>query len=104
MVSRLLGAGVTWPVTEISESVQRTLPLVGEVVVVTGALSKMARSEAQQLLRDLGAKVTGSVSKKTTRVIVGDAPGSKATKAQQLGIPILSESEFSDWLKQKQAG
>jgi NAD-dependent DNA ligase len=37
-------------------------------------------------------------------VIVGDAPGSKATKARQLGIPILSESEFSDWLKEKQAG
>lgn len=104
VVSRLLEAGVTWPVTEISESVQSTLPLVGEVVVVTGALSKMARSEAQQLLRDLGAKVTSSVSKKTTRVIVGDAPGSKATKARQLGIPILSESEFSDWLKEKQAG
>jgi DNA ligase (NAD+) len=104
VLSRLLAAGITWPVVEKNESDQVGLPLVGEVVVVTGVLSDTSRSEAQQILRDLGAKVTGSVSKKTTRVIVGDAPGNKATKAQQLGIPILSEKEFSVWVKQNRSG
>jgi DNA ligase (NAD+) len=103
VLSRLLEAGIAWPIVERVESDQTALPLVGEVVVVTGVLSNMSRSEAQKLLRDLGAKVTGSVSNKTTRVIVGDTPGGKATKAEQLGIPILTESEFSEWLMQKQS-
>ena len=103
VLSKLLKAGINWAMVEKVKPDQIDLPLVGEVVVVTGALSNISRSEAQQLLRDLGAKVTGSVSKKTTKVIVGDAPGSKATKAQQLGIPILSEKEFSEWLEQNQS-
>ena len=63
-------------------------------MVLTGALSSMGRKEATQLLEDLGAKVTGSVSKATDCVIAGEAAGSKLDKAHQLGIQVLSEDEF----------
>jgi DNA ligase (NAD+) len=69
-------------------------PLAGKTYVVTGTLSSMSREEATAALERLGAKVAGSVSKKTTAVIVGAEAGSKADKAQALGIPMLTEAEF----------
>ena len=66
----------------------------GKTVVLTGTLSSMGRKEATTLLEDLGAKVTGSVSKATDCVIAGEAAGSKLDKANQLGITVLSEDEF----------
>ena len=66
----------------------------GKTVVLTGTLSSYGRKEATALLEDLGAKVTGSVSKATDVVIAGEAAGSKLDKANQLGITILSEDEF----------
>ena len=102
VITRLLKAGIKWPVVErrAGNSTFHSA-LKDEVVVVTGVLTSMTRQEAQHRLRELGAKVTGSVSSKTTRVIVGDAPGSKARKAQALGIQTLSEAEFVEWIDSK---
>lgn len=69
-------------------------PLSGRTYVVTGTLASLSREEAQARLRDLGADVSGSVSKKTTAVIVGENPGSKYDRARTLGVPVLSEAEF----------
>ena len=71
----------------------------GKTVVLTGTLSSMGRKEATQLLEDLGAKVTGSVSKATDCVIAGEAAGSKLDKANQLGITVLSEDMFLSLVK-----
>jgi DNA ligase (NAD+) len=68
--------------------------LTGSQYVVTGTLEGWTREEAKAALEELGAKVTGSVSQKTTAVVVGESPGSKAQKAEELGIPILSEEDF----------
>ncbi|MBJ6745650.1 NAD-dependent DNA ligase LigA [Streptococcus sp. 121] len=70
--------------------------LSGQTVVLTGKLSRMKRAEAKAKLESLGAKVTGSVSKKTSLVVAGDDAGSKLTKAQELGIPVQDEA----WLEE----
>jgi DNA ligase (NAD+) len=92
VITRLRKRGVHWPDVAVKSADE--LPLVGKTFVVTGTLTSMKRNEAKQLLIDLGAKVAGSVSKKTDYVVVGADPGSKATKAEQLGVPILDEAEF----------
>lgn len=66
----------------------------GKTVVVTGTLSKYSRSEIKNKLEELGAKVSGSVSKKTDYVIAGEEAGSKLTKAQELGVAVLTEEDF----------
>ena len=71
-----------------------TKPLLGKTYVLTGTLERFTRDQAKELLEQLGAKVSGSVSKKTTAVVAGAAAGSKLTKAQDLGIPVLSEDDF----------
>jgi DNA ligase (NAD+) len=68
--------------------------LSGNTYVITGTLSKYSRSEASARLKALGAKVSGSVSGKTTAVIAGDKPGSKVDKARTLGVPVLDEAAF----------
>ena len=70
------------------------LPLRGMTVVITGTLSTLSRREAEALVEQNGGKAAGSVSKNTSFVVVGESAGSKADKAQKLGIPMLSESEF----------
>ena len=69
-------------------------PLSGRTYVITGTLASMSREEATAALERLGAKVTGSVSKKTTAVIVGEEAGSKADKARSLGVTMLDEAAF----------
>lgn len=79
---------------------QTTKPLAGQSYVVTGTLSKMGRDEAEARLRELGATVTGSVTKHTTALIVGEKPGSsKTVKAEKLGIPVIYEAEFLELLR-----
>ena len=70
----------------------------GKVFVLTGTLTKMKRSEAKQRIESAGGKVSGSVSKKTDYVIAGEEAGSKLTKAQDLGVKVLSESAFLEKL------
>lgn len=75
-------------------------PLEGLTVVVTGTLERYTRDGAKEALQTLGAKVTGSVSKKTSFVVVGDNPGSKYDKAMQLKVPVLNEDGFDVLLEQ----
>ncbi len=82
-------------VEEYHDDSRNDSPLSGKTVVFTGTLEKMTRSEAKALAQKLGAKVAGSVSSKTDYVIVGADAGSKATKAAELGIKILSENDFA---------
>jgi len=83
---------IEWPEGEAVGPVDDRL--AGNTYVLTGTLSSMTRDEAKQALEALGAKVTGSVSKKTTAVIAGEAAGSKLTKAEKLGVVVLSEDEL----------
>ena len=76
-----------------------SLPLAGEVVVLTGALDAMSRDEAKDRLEALGAKVTGSVSKRTTLVVCGENPGSKRDRAEALGVRTLEEEGFLAFLE-----
>ena len=90
VVERLLAAGVE-PKAEAAEAAGER-PLDGMTLVLTGSLDTMPRSEAKKRLEGLGAKVTGSVSKKTSAVIAGADPGSKLGKARELGVTVLDET------------
>ena len=79
-----------WPVNTFSES-KGDLPLEGLSFVITGTLPSLSREQAEDLIKDNGGKVVGSVSKKTDYLVLGENPGSKHTKALELGVPILSE-------------
>jgi DNA ligase (NAD+) len=70
-------------------------PLTGQTYVITGTLARLSRDDAKRALEELGAKVTDSVSKKTSGVIVGESPGSKLQKAKRAGVPILSEDDLA---------
>ena len=89
MVAALIEQGVQFPVVE-KEEVEPVLN--GNTYVLTGTLSTMTRDEAKQQLVRLGAKVSGSVSKKTTAVYAGASPGSKVTKAESLGVDVFDEA------------
>lgn len=93
IIDGLLAAGIHWPkpeaVVENSDS-----PFNGKTVVLTGTLSEMTRNEAKQQLELAGAKMTSSVSAKTDFVIAGEQAGSKLTKANELGVTVLSEAEW----------
>jgi DNA ligase (NAD+) len=91
IVERLRAAGVHWADLPV-QRVAAELPLAGKTFVLTGALQGLSRDEAGDRLRALGAKVAGSVSKKTDYVVAGAEAGSKLQKAQDLGIPVLDEA------------
>ena len=74
--------------------------LAGLTIVVTGTLPTLSRQEAEALITQNGGKASGSVSKKTSYVLAGEAAGSKLTKAQTLGIPVLDETAFRAMLGQ----
>lgn len=95
VIARLRAAGVSWPSMSRSE---RALPLDGRSVVVTGRLVSMTRDEARAELTARGARVSGSVSARTDFVIVGAEPGSNAARAQELGVRVVTEEEFREFL------
>jgi len=95
LLDRLRAAGVRTEVPESERQVSASPgPLTGKTYVLTGTLESMSREEATAAIEGLGGKVTGSVSKKTTGVVVGSDPGSKADKARELNVPILDEAAF----------
>lgn len=95
LVQRLRQAGVNFE----SKRVITDARFAGKTFVLTGALSKFTREEATEKIELLGGKAAGSVSKKTSFVVVGENAGSKERKARELGIPILSEDEFLEMLQ-----
>ncbi|HEU5257072.1 MAG TPA: NAD-dependent DNA ligase LigA [Vicinamibacterales bacterium] len=100
LIDRLRAAGINMEVPlEQRVAAEAPGPLTGKTYVITGTLQSMSREEVTAALERLGAKVTNSVSKKTTGVIVGAEPGSKAEKAQTLGIPVLDEAAFVELIK-----
>jgi len=96
VIGKLKAAGVN-----MTEMALEAGALSGKKFVLTGKLSSMSRSEAQERIEGLGGEVSGSVSKNTDYVVAGDDPGSKYDKAVSLAVPILSESEFLDLLEGK---
>ena len=95
MLERLRQAGVNFE----SKRVITDARFAGKTFVLTGALSKFTREEATEKIELLGGKAAGSVSKKTSFVVVGENAGSKERKARELGIPILTEDEFLEMLQ-----
>ncbi|TMV47236.1 NAD-dependent DNA ligase LigA [Paenibacillus mesophilus] len=92
-IERMFAAGVKPFVEEKAAPANTDHPLFGKTVVLTGTLTSMGRDEAAKKLEALGAKVTGSVSKKTDLVIAGESAGSKLAKAKELGIPVIEDEE-----------
>ena len=87
-------AGIHWPAVEVVNAQEMDNPFAGKTVVLTGSLTIMTRDDAKDRLTAMGAKVSGSVSKKTDLVIAGEAAGSKLAKAQELGIDVIDEAEM----------
>ena len=92
VVEQLRACGVTWPEGAPAERIAQ--PLAGMTVVITGTLPSLSREQAKERLEAAGAKVAGSVSKKTTYVVAGAEAGSKLTKAQALGVAVLDETSL----------
>ncbi len=99
LVSRLKKAGVN---TKLIKSVELDNRFDGMTFVLTGALSKYTRDQASEIIENYGGKTSGSVSKKTSYVLAGEDAGSKLTKAQTLGVPIISEQEFEEMIKERE--
>jgi len=97
VIAELRELGVRWPDTERQSS--QTQPLAGVTFVITGTLESMSREEAQDALIALGARVSGSVSKKTRFLVAGAEAGSKLRKAEELGVRILNEKELLSLLE-----
>jgi DNA ligase (NAD+) len=99
VIQRLRQAGVRWKDLDVQRAA--ALPLAGLTFVVTGTLAGRQREQAEDALRELGAKVSGSVSKKTSYLVVGADAGSKLAKAQVLGVPQLDEAALDRILETK---
>ncbi len=94
LINKLKECGLQF---EISEKEQSNTPqiLQGETIVVSGVFEKINRNDLKKLIEDYGGKVSSSISKKTSYIVAGENMGpSKKTKAENLGVPILSEEEF----------
>ena len=97
IIQSLLDAGISWP--PMAEPDAFEMALKGSTYVITGTLENYSRQQAAELLSSRGAKVSSSVSAKTTAVIAGDKPGSKVDKARKLGVTILDEQAFEELVK-----
>jgi DNA ligase (NAD+) len=97
IVEKILLQGVSWPQADAAQQQQLQI-LEGKTYVISGTLEGLSRDQAAKLLKARGAKVSGSVSTKTTAVISGDNPGSKVTKAEELGVEILDQIGFENLL------
>ena len=95
MLTRLVNYGVTFVSATKSPGEN---PFAGWIFLFTGSLAAMSRDEAKLRVKELGGKVASQVSRKVTHVVVGDKPGSKFKKAQELGLKILTEKNFADLL------
>ena len=95
MIEKLRNAGVNFASTRTVSDTR----FAGKTIVLTGALSRFTREEATEKIELFGGKVAGAVSKKTSFVVVGENAGSKERKAQELGIPIITEDEFVEMIK-----
>jgi len=95
LIARLIAAGIKWEKVKVA-SIETAI--TGKVFVITGTLSDMSRDQAKKALLALGAKVTGSVSKKTDYLIAGEKAGSKLAKAEKLGVEILNDEAFKKFL------
>ncbi len=101
IINELRRCGMCWQ--EHQGEVSQVLPLSGQIFVLTGSLNNMDRDEAKAQLEALGARVSGSVSKKTNYVVAGAEAGSKLTKAQELGIAVLDEQQLINLLKEHES-
>jgi len=101
IVEQMRAAGVHWP--EHEPAAVADGPLARQTAVLTGTLSGMTRDIAGARLEALGAKVSGSVSKKTSFVVAGTDAGSKLTKAQELGVPVLDEAALLELLSRHES-
>ena len=104
LVDELIERGVHWPDVADTSVASADMPLAGQTWVLTGTLEAMKRSEAKARLQALGAKVAGSVSKKTTQVVAGPGAGSKLAKAQELAIPVMDEESMIAFFVEHQGG
>jgi len=101
VIKLLRKQGVTWP--DMPASARAEQPLAGRTFVITGTLEAMTREQAQEALIARGAKVSGSVSKKTSFVVAGSEAGSKLTRARELQVPVLDERQFLALLERADA-
>jgi DNA ligase (NAD+) len=97
VITKLRASGISWAEHEATRI--ETLRLSGKTIVLTGTLPSMSRDEAKAALEALGAKVAGSVSKKTDYVVAGAEAGSKLDKARELGVPVIDEQGLINLLK-----
>ena len=96
IIKSIIASGITWPALKEINAINSKLN--NQTFVVTGTLNSLSRDEIKDLVEANGGKVSGSVSKKTSYVVVGDNPGSKADKASELGIPIITEINLMEML------
>jgi DNA ligase (NAD+) len=100
LVAKLRAKGLTMEIPESERlAADAPAPLKGKTYVITGTLASMTREQATEALERLGAKVAGSVSRKTTGVVVGAEAGSKADKARDLGVPMLDEAGLVELIR-----
>lgn len=96
IINSIIASGISWPTLKEINAINSKLN--NQTFVVTGTLNSFSRDEIKDLIEANGGKVSGSVSKKTSYVIVGDNPGSKADKASELGVPIITEINLMEML------